>query len=169
MLLAKDTNKISELKTSFTHRWLEPDYLLNSLECFSFSSLCKCFGAIKVKGYSFQAVFSILVSIPFLGQATVYGLLRSPLAQYIELKKDVFYWLKNKPSVSWREILSLFALKFIKTVEEKGDKRGTKQLRQGALLLMTVYWPRVGGLLKRYPGYGTMSVAVMFWGISFWP
>jgi len=122
MLQAKDTNKISELKTGFTHRWLEPDYLLNSLECFSFSSLCKCLGAIKVRGYSFQAVFSILVSMPFLGQATVHGLLSSPLAEYIELKKDVFYRLKNKSSVSWREILSLFVVKFIKTTEEKGDK-----------------------------------------------
>ena len=121
MLLPKDTNKVSELKIGFTHRWLEPDYILNSLECFSFSSLCKCLGAIKVKGYSFQTVFSILVSMPFLGQTTVHGLLRSPLKDYIELKKDVFYRLKNKSSIIWREILWLFALKFIKAAEEKGE------------------------------------------------
>ena len=120
MLLHKDTNKISELKNDFTHRWLEPDFILSSLKCFSFSSLCKSLGVIKMKGYSFQAIFSILVSLPFLGHTTIHGLLGSPFKGYIELKKDAFYRLKNKSSVDWREVLWLFALKFVKATREDG-------------------------------------------------
>jgi len=30
MLQSKDINKISELKNGFTHRWLEPDFILGS-------------------------------------------------------------------------------------------------------------------------------------------
>lgn len=122
MLLHKDTNKISELKNDFTHRCLEPDFILGSLKCFSFSSLCKSLGAIKIKGYSFQAIFSILVSLPFLGQSSVHSLLKSPFKEYIEMKKDAFYRLKNKCSIDWREILWLFVLKFVNATGSNGIK-----------------------------------------------
>ena len=59
MLLHKDVNKISELKSGYTHKWLEPDFIFSSLKCFSFSSLYKSLGAIKMKGYSFLAIFSL--------------------------------------------------------------------------------------------------------------
>ena len=122
MLLHKDTNKIHELKSDFTHRCLEPDFILGSLKCFSFSSLCKSLGAIKIKGYSFQAIFSILVSLPFLSQSSVHGLLKSPFKEDIEMKKDAFYRLKNKYSIGWREVRWLFALKFVKATGANGNK-----------------------------------------------
>jgi len=40
MLQSKDINKIAELKNGFTPRWLEPDFILSSLKCFSFSAVC---------------------------------------------------------------------------------------------------------------------------------
>lgn len=122
MLLYKDTNKISELKSDFTYRYLEPDFILGSLKCFSFSSLCKSLGAIKIKGYSFQAIFSILVSLPFLGQSSVHGLLKSPFKEYIEMRKDAFYRLKNMCSTGWRGILWLFTIKFVKATGSDGVK-----------------------------------------------
>lgn len=129
MLLHKDTNKISELKNGFTHRWLEPDFILSSLKSFSFSTLCKSLGPIKKKGYSFHAIFSILVSLPFLGHGTVHGILDSPFKGYIKLKKDTFYRLKNRASIDWREILWLFAIKFHKvTLEDSKQSKGPKCL-----------------------------------------
>ncbi len=118
MSLPQDTNKISELKTCFTHKWLEADYILNSMNCFSFSSLCKSLKAVKIKGYSFHVIFSILVSLPFVGQCTVNGLLNSPLKSHLQLKKDVFYRLINKASIDWRSILWLFVFKFVKAVKQ---------------------------------------------------
>lgn len=125
MLLPKDTNKISELKNGFTHRWLEPDFILSSLKCFSFSSLCKSLGHIKVKGYSFHGVFSILISLPFLGQNTVHGLVNSPLKEHIDQKKDVFYRLKNKSSIDWRGILWSFVIKFCKATIQEPDSNSS--------------------------------------------
>lgn len=121
MLHNKDINKIAELKNGFTHAWLEPDFILSSLKCFSFSGLCKSLKPVKIKGYSFQAVLSILTALPFLCTKTVHGLLNSPVKAYIEAKKDVFYRLKNNPAIDWRGILWLFALKYCKTVKENGD------------------------------------------------
>jgi len=113
MLHNKDINKISELKNGFTPRWLEPDFLLGSLKCFSFSSLCRSFSSIKQSGYSFEAIFSILMSLPFLGLPSVNSIYKSPYLNIIEARKDVFYRLKNKSSIDWRAILWVFVKKFI--------------------------------------------------------
>ena len=128
MSLPKCTNKISELKTDFTHRWLEVDYILNSLNCFSFSSLCKSLKTIKVRGYDFHVIFSILVSLPFMGQQTIHGLLNSPLKSHVQLKKDVFYRLINKASIDWRAILWMFVFKFVKAVKQTNKTDSPKCL-----------------------------------------
>jgi len=112
MLHNKDINKISELKNGFTHRWLEPDYLLRSLKCFSFSSLCKSFSGIKQSGYSFHFIFSILMSMPFVSLPTVNSIYSSPYLHCIQPRKDAFYRLKNKSSIDWRAILWVFVKKF---------------------------------------------------------
>lgn len=119
MLHGKDIKKISELKTDFTPRWFEPEYILSSLKCFSFSSLCKSLNPVKMKGYSFECVFSILISLPFAGINNVNRLTNSPLYHYLEAKKDVFYRFKNNSNISWRVILWLFGIKFRKLVEKK--------------------------------------------------
>ncbi len=112
MLQNKDIKKISELKNDFTHSWYEPDFLLKSLKKFSFSNLCKCLSPLKIRGYSFNAIFSILISLPYLHIKSVNNLINSPLSKYMQMKKDVFYRLKNNPNLSWRTILFHFACKF---------------------------------------------------------
>jgi hypothetical protein len=64
MLQRKDTQKLSELKNSFTHRWVEPDFIYRSLKCFSFSHLNKPLSFFKVKGYGFEWVLSMLIVMP---------------------------------------------------------------------------------------------------------
>ena len=107
MLQCKDINKLSELKNGFTQRWLEPDFIFNSLKCYPFSGLCKCFNPLKVKGYKIDLVISILISLPFIGISTV-----SSLTSFIDIKKDVFYRLKNNPTINWCLILWMFSIKF---------------------------------------------------------
>jgi len=121
MLQSKDINKIAELKNGFTPRWLEPDFILSSLKSFSFSAVCKCLAPLKQKGYSFESIFSILISLPFLGLPTVHSFTGSVLAGHIQARKDVFYRLKNNTGICWRVILWMFGLKFIKLVTSQGD------------------------------------------------
>src|SRR5450759_2758474 len=120
MLQSKDINKISELKNGFTPRWLEPDFIFSSLKCFSFSSLCHCISPVKLKGYSFEAIFTMLVSMPFIDAASVHSMLNSYVKHHVEAGKDTFYRLKNSPSVCWRLVLWLFASKFKKLAESNG-------------------------------------------------
>jgi hypothetical protein len=123
MLQHKDTHKISELKNGFTHRWFEADFILSSLTCFKLSMANKCFAGLKEKGYSLASLFGILLSLPFIGQNSVNGLLHSNLGSYIEARKDTFYRFKNLEAINWRGILWFFARQFIKlSKKENGGK-----------------------------------------------
>ncbi|MFV0310925.1 MAG: hypothetical protein ACK5KN_04665, partial [Dysgonomonas sp.] len=99
MLQSKDINKIRELKNGFTPMWLEPEFILSSLKCFSFSSLFKCTSEIKVRGYSFQMLFTILISLPFIGATTVNTMVNGLVKHQIEAGKDTFYRLKNNAGI----------------------------------------------------------------------
>lgn len=112
MLHGKDINKISELKNGFTHRWVEPDFISSSLKCFSFSNLCKVVSEVKVKGYNFEWVMTILLSMPFIAANSVNSMLSGCVQHHIEARKDTFYRIKNSQSICWRMLLWLFAAKF---------------------------------------------------------
>lgn len=112
MLQDKDINKIWELKNGFTPRWLEPDFISSSLKCFSFSQLCRVVSEVKVKGYGFEWIMTILLSMPFIDAPTVHSMLNGCVKHYIQAGKDVFYRLKNRPGICWRMVLWLFASKF---------------------------------------------------------
>jgi hypothetical protein len=112
MLLSKDIKNIWELKNSFTHSWVEPEFIASSLKLFSFSQLSKPIAEIKLKGYSFQWLMTILLSMPFIGAATVNSMLNGYVKHQIEAGKDAFYRLKNHPGICWRLLLWLFASKF---------------------------------------------------------
>jgi predicted nucleic acid-binding Zn finger protein len=118
MLQSKDINKISELKNGFTTRWLEPDFILSSLTCFSFSAACKSLNPLKKRGYSFEMIFSCLITLPFLGIQSVNAFAGNVVTDHIKAKKDVFYRLKNSSNICWRLILWMFSMKFIKLVKK---------------------------------------------------
>ena len=112
MLQCKDINKISELKNGFTPRWLEPDFISSSLKCFTFSNLCSVVSQVKGKGYSFEWLMTILLSMPFIDATTVHSMLNGCVKHQIEAGKDTFYRLKNNQGICWRMVLWLFATKF---------------------------------------------------------
>jgi len=127
MLHSKDINKIWELKNGFTQRWLEPEFILSSFKCFSFSKLCSCISQVKLRGYSFESLLTILISLPFIGAASVHSMVNGVVKHHIESGKDTFYRLKNNPGICWRLILWLFAAKF-KKLTETGSSNG-QQIR----------------------------------------
>lgn len=124
MLQGKDINKISELKNDFTPRWVEPDFIFSSLKSFSFSNLCHCLCPVKLKGYSFEVVFTILTSMPFINSASVNSMLNGYVKHHIQASKDTFYRLKNSPAICWRLVLWLFAAKFKKLTQNDTINQG---------------------------------------------
>ena len=72
MLQHKDINKLSELKNGFTQSWVESDFIYRSLKCFSFSKLNKGLCLLKTKGYGFDWVLSILISLSFIKMVEIY-------------------------------------------------------------------------------------------------
>jgi len=122
MLQCKDINKISELKNGFTHKWLEPDFISSSLKCFTFSNLCRVVSEVKVRGYSFEWLMTILLSMPFIDSSTVHSMLNGCVNHQVEAGKDTFYRLKNNASVCWRMVLWLFAVKFKSLTDKNFDK-----------------------------------------------
>ncbi|MBN1183648.1 MAG: hypothetical protein JXB49_15260 [Bacteroidales bacterium] len=125
MLSNKGLNKIPELKTRFTHFWVEPDFFKSSLKCFTFSSLCKALGPFKLRGYSFKSIFTILLTLPFLGIETVNSMYNHYPIELATIKKDIFYRIKNNPGICWRIILWLFACKFRDVVNEKSTQESS--------------------------------------------
>jgi hypothetical protein len=112
MLQGKDIKNISELKNGFTPSWVEPEFIARSLKCFSFSSLCNSISSIKTKGYSFEWILAILLSMPFIDSGSVHSMLSGCVKHQIQAGKDTFYRLKNNPGICWRLVLWLFASKF---------------------------------------------------------
>jgi hypothetical protein len=123
MLQGKDIKKLSELKNGFTHRWFEPDFLFRTMKVFSFSAFCKTLSHLKEKGYSFEWIMSILITMSFNGVKTVNG-----LPGLFKAGNDVFYRLKNSTSISWRSILWLFNRKVHKILKEKSENSGLRCL-----------------------------------------
>ncbi len=120
MLRKEDIKKIDELKTNFTHRWFEVDYVLKVIDIFKFSSLLKSFSHFKKQGYKFKEVLLILLVLPFVGIANI-NLMRD---KNFKAKKDVFYRLKNNPLIDWRSILWLFVIKFVNIVKANSSDNG---------------------------------------------
>lgn len=119
MLQRKDIKSISELKNGFTPRWVEPDFISSSLKCFSFSSLCNSISSIKMRGYSFEWIMTILLSMPFIDAVTVNSMINGCVKHQVQAGKDTFYRLKNHPGICWRLILWLFATKFKELVNNR--------------------------------------------------
>jgi hypothetical protein len=119
MLPRKDIKNIWELKNDFTHRWVEPEFITSSLKLFSFSGLSKPVSEIKQKGYNFEWIMTVLLSMPFMGIQTVNSMLNGFVKNQIEAGKDTFYRLKNHSQISWRLLLWLFASQFKKLTNNR--------------------------------------------------
>jgi len=119
MLRRKDIKNIWELKNAFTHRWVEPEFISSSLKLFSFSQLSKAVSEIKQRGYSFEWIMTVLLSMPFMGLRTVNSMINGYVSHQIEAGKDTFYRLKNHPDFCWRLLLWLFASQFRKLTKSR--------------------------------------------------
>ncbi len=95
-------------------------FYLQAVYAISFSRIGKAFNAVKVKGYSFESVFTVLVTMVLKEETTLSSLTCSIWQKSIQAKKDVFYRLKNNPLICWRQILSVFDLRY-KRISKKSS------------------------------------------------
>ena len=122
MLLNKSIKNISELKNSFTPAWVNPDFIFREFKAVRFSRIGKSFNAFKLRGYSFESVFTILITLVVLGEATISSLTSSVWYKSYKAGKDVFYRLKNNPCICWRQILWSFAIRYRKVTEKEASQ-----------------------------------------------
>lgn len=121
MLQHKDIERISELKTEFGQSTNVADKLLHWLQFFDFYQVLKPLVELKSKGYNAYHVFAALVSLPFLGQASVHALLKSGMDQSLDAKKDTYYRLKNEDFIDWRSLLRNFVIRFIAITSKSAE------------------------------------------------
>ena len=107
MLLDKDIKNIWELKNGFTHKWVEPEFISSSLKLFSFSQLSKSVSEVKQKGYSFQWIMTVLLSIPSIGAASVNSMLNGFVRHRIEAGSRLVRIPVEKPFPGLPEITAL--------------------------------------------------------------
>jgi hypothetical protein len=170
MLQNKDTHKVSELKNSFTHSWVEDDFIFRILKCFAFSPLNKALCFFKHQGYGFDLVMSLLITMPFANIQTV-----NQLAAIIKPQKDVFYRVKNSGIINWRFIFWLFVMKFYKLTENSANAELTKCLifddtilKKSGDLIEKV--SRVWDHVEKRSVLGFKALVMGFWdGTSFIP
>ena len=118
MLHDKYTKRISELANSFTSNWSDPQYFYGHFNAMPLKKILSGHKHLKAKGYSFEVVFVILLSMVLVGENAIHSLLKSQWGRFVDAHKDVFYRLKNNENINWRTILMGFA---------KGFKRATCQ------------------------------------------
>jgi len=119
MLHCKGIKNIWELKNDFSYSWVEPEFINSSLKLFSFSKLSKPVSEIKNKGYGFEWLLTVLLSMPFINIKSVNSMLNGHVRHQTEAGKDVFYRLKNNSQLNWRLLHWLFANQFKKIVDSK--------------------------------------------------
>jgi len=176
MLHDKYTKRISELANSFTSNWSDPGYFYGQFKAMPLKKILSGHKHLKAKGYSFEVVFVILLSMVLVGENTIHSLLKSQWGKFIDAHKDVFYRLKNNESINWRTILMSFAKGFKRvTCQNTGfEKRPTCLIFDDTLIEKTGIktegisrvFDHVG---QQYP-LGYKMLAMAFWdGVSLIP
>lgn len=113
---------LSELKGLFAQAEKASNTLLDVCEKFFTSKMTRQLNALKQKGYFASDVLLILLYLPFLGIATVWGLFKSGCVKLTDAQKDVYYRLKNNDNIDWRRLLFMFAKRFRKVSTENGEE-----------------------------------------------
>lgn len=116
MLHIKDIKNIRELKNSFSAFDQNADLFFDLLTPFKSGRWKNPMAGLKVKGYCFYSIISVLIVLPFTGQNTIHGFIHSWFRCVIEAQKDVFYRLMNGSMICWRILLYRFVKDFSQIV-----------------------------------------------------
>ena len=121
MLQDKDIKKIQELKTDFTPSWVSAENIFSRFKALKLSEGLSEFKTFKSRGFDFKTVLAVLVSMVVSPDKTVHSYLNSATGEGSMMGKDVFYRMKNSPSVCWRMLLWHLVMRFVKVTSEDCD------------------------------------------------
>jgi len=126
MLRDKSIKSIEELQTDFNENVLSVEKILSGFKALKLTDCFSEFNKMKLKGYSFRSVLTLLICMAVLPQKTVSSSLETLREHGLAIGKDVFYRLKNNGTVCWRMILWYIALRFIKLTEANSTSEESK-------------------------------------------
>jgi len=121
MLHINNIQNISEMKELFAVSAKGSEMLIDVCGRFFTKNITRQLTFVKSKGFKASEIILVLLHLPFLGVATVRGLIKSGCARLSEAEKDVYYRLKNNPAINWRSLLMSFAKRFNKLSVEHGE------------------------------------------------
>ena len=116
MLHDKIKYKIDEIQSFFRDREKSIDALIELVSFFDIMKVSRVVNAIKTKGYYFHQLLSVLIILPYLGQASIYAFFKSGYSDLSEPEKDAYYRLKNDYRFNWRELLKEVVRQFVKII-----------------------------------------------------
>lgn len=176
MLHNKFTKRLGELTRTFNLKWDDPQFFYNQFKVMPIRRIMSANKHFKIKGYSFENVFVIMLTMVLTGEKSIHSLLKSHWGNYIQAHKDVFYRLKNNNNVDWRKILLSFSNGFKRVTEDKStmEKRIRCLIFDDTLIEKTS--PGIEGIGRVYDHVskrhviGFKMLAMAFWdGVSLIP
>ena len=126
----KSTNKFSELQNNFSSDQLKSSTIFQTLKSFKLSANFSEFNHLKSQGYSFNLVLSLLIWITIQSKKTVNSSLSELSDLGVNLKKDVYYRLKNSTTIGWRRILWYIVRKFLHQTDKNTENETKKSEKQ---------------------------------------
>ena len=121
MLRPKDIESVEELRKYFSCSTKMVDHLTSLLSFFEFKRVYNVLNSFKKRGYSIDAIFPLLLILPFLKHASIHALFKSRSKDLGCAEKDAYYRFKNLEIIPWRRLLLNFVRRFISIVEKKGQ------------------------------------------------
>jgi len=114
MLQDKDIAKIQEIKTLFTDSWIQPEFFSKQIGLFDFTKASKIFMAIKRSGVPVWDIIKLLLILPFSNVKSIHSMYNTKMAPEVKGQKDTYYRLLGNQKINWRNILLLFAKRYLR-------------------------------------------------------
>jgi hypothetical protein len=118
MLPDQNIGNLSELQEIFSSKSSISNKIVDVFKGFKVCKVLNSINKYKVKGYEALGTLSILLLLPFVSENSINSLVKSPVSLLTEMEKDVFYRLKNKPDINWRDLLYSIAKRSMKIINK---------------------------------------------------
>jgi len=117
MPLSTKITDLSELKHILSKNDKAIEGVVDYINRFNISNLCKSFASLKQKGFQVSETILCLILLHLTG-LSVSSLVKSDLKDIAGSAKDNYYRLKNNPLIDWRKLQLLFCKRFVTLIKD---------------------------------------------------
>jgi len=125
----KVTKQISELQNNFSSDQIKSSTIFQTLKSLKLSANFAEFNHLKVQGYAFHLVLSLLIWMILHSKKTVNSSLPEFSDNGIHLGNDVYYRFKNSEKICWRRILWYIVQKFMLQTRKNSEKNDATSVK----------------------------------------